>query len=65
MTAGLFAAFASDPALMGESWAGMMPVAEPRRSRHIADYIAGMTDRFAISAYARIFGKVPEGLSNV
>jgi dGTPase len=65
VTAGLFAAFAADPALMGEGWAGALPANEPQRSRHIADYIAGMTDRFAISAYARIFGKVPEGLSNV
>ena len=50
---------------MGKGWAAQMPAAEPGRSRHIADYIAGMTDRFAISAYARVFGKVPEGLSNV
>ena len=44
---------------------GRSIAAEPARSRHIADYIAGMTDRFAISAYARIFGETPEGLSNV
>ena len=65
VTERLFAAFAADPGLMGEGWAAQMPAAEPGRSRHIADYIAGMTDRFAISAYARVFGKVPEGLSNV
>ena len=65
VTAGLFAAFATDPALMGEGWASRLPVAEPWRCRHVADYIAGMTDRFAISAYARIFGAAPEGLSNV
>ena len=50
---------------MGEGWAAQLPVAEPARSRHIADYIAGMTDRFAISAYSRVFGQAPEGLSNV
>ena len=65
VTASLFAAFAEDPALMGEGWASRLPAAEPWRSRHIADYIAGMTDRFAIAAYARIFGNTPEGLSNV
>jgi len=65
VTASLFAAFAGEPALMGEGWASRLPAAEPWRSRHIADYIAGMTDRFAISAYARIFGNTPEGLSNV
>ena len=63
--ANLFAAFAADPAQMGENWASRLPPSEPLRSRYIADYIAGMTDRYAISAYARIFGEVPEGLSNV
>ncbi len=65
VTVGLFGAYSADPALMGEGWAARQHEAEPTRSRHIADYIAGMTDRFAISAYARIFGETPEGLSNV
>jgi dGTPase len=61
----LFAAYRADPALMGAGWAGRLPGAEPARSRHIADYIAGMTDRFAIAQYTTIFGEAPEGLSNV
>ena len=65
VTAGLIAAYRSDPALMGKDWGTRGHEAEPDRSRHIADYIAGMTDRFAISAYARIYGEAPEGLSNV
>jgi dGTPase len=65
VTAGLFAAFAADPALMGEEWSGNAPAQEPARSRHIADYIAGMTDRFAIARYRDIHGSAPEGLSNV
>ena len=65
VTTRLFAAYTADPALMGAEWARALPEAEPARSRHIADYLAGMTDRFAISAYARLFGAVPEGLSNV
>lgn len=65
VTAGLFTAFAADPALMGEGWADRVPEAEPARSRHIADYIAGMTDRFAIARYRAIHGFAPEGLSNV
>ncbi|MEP6869329.1 MAG: deoxyguanosinetriphosphate triphosphohydrolase [Novosphingobium sp.] len=65
VTVRLFGAFAADPALMGEGWAERLPSQEPDRARHIADYIAGMTDRFAISAYARLFGSTPEGLSNV
>ena len=65
VTAGLFTAFAQEPALMGEDWTSRLPAQEPQRSRHIADYIAGMTDRFAIASYARIYGYAPEGLSRV
>ena len=65
VTSALFAAYAADPALMGDGWAAALPGDETARLRHIADYIAGMTDRFAISAYARIHGRTPEGLSNV
>jgi dGTPase len=65
VTAELLAAYAADPALMGEGWAGSLPPQEPQRSRHIADYIAGMTDRYAIAAHARIYGRTPEGLRNV
>ena len=53
---GLFAAYADDPARMGEGWAERTPAAEPERSRHIADFIAGMTDRFAVASYRRVVG---------
>ena len=46
-------------------WIGRLPRHEPERSRHIADYIAGMTDRFAISRHAEIYGVTHEGLGNV
>ncbi|PZP19516.1 MAG: deoxyguanosinetriphosphate triphosphohydrolase, partial [Kocuria rhizophila] len=46
-------------------WAGMVPGEQPERARHIADFIAGMTDRYAIDQYRAIFGKVPDGLTNV
>lgn len=65
VTAELFAVYAQDPALMEQGWAARLPAAEPHRSRHIADYIAGMTDRFAIAAHAAIYGRTPEGLRNV
>jgi dGTPase len=65
VVARLFAAFSQDPTLMSDGWVGGLPDHEPDRSRHIADFIAGMTDRFAIDQYMRIFGKVPDGLSNV
>jgi dGTPase len=61
----LFAAYSAEPDLMGPGWAERLREAEPDRSRHIADYLAGMTDRFAIAAYARITGITPEGLRNV
>jgi dGTPase len=50
---------------MPEEWRVSLPESEPQRSRHIADFIAGMTDRFAITQCARIYGSMPEGLSNV
>lgn len=65
MIARLYAAYDQDPALMSAGWAERLPGAEPERGRHIADYIAGMTDGFAIREHSRIFGAVPEGLSNV
>ncbi|MFN3517486.1 MAG: deoxyguanosinetriphosphate triphosphohydrolase [Novosphingobium sp.] len=65
VTAELYAAFAQDPALMDAGWQGRLPAEEPQRSRHIADFIAGMTDRYAIAAHARIYGRTPEGLRNV
>jgi dGTPase len=48
----LFEAYMSDPAAMPSEWAFK---AEQGRARAVADYIAGMTDRFAIAEHARIF----------
>lgn len=61
----LFQAFLDDPSRLGGVWFAALPMDEPGRSRHIADYLAGMTDRFAIEKYREIFGVEPEGLSNV
>jgi dGTPase len=61
----LFAAFSQEPRYMDEDWYVRLPEYEPDRSRHIADYVAGMTDRFAISRHAQIYGRTPEGLRNV
>ncbi len=59
VVAGLFAAFHAEPARLPERWRGALPVAEPQRARHIADYIAGMTDRFAIREHERVVGPSP------
>jgi dGTPase len=61
----LYAAYAQEPGLMDESWHARQPQLQPERSRHIADYIAGMTDRYAIRCHAEIYGRTPEGLRNV
>ena len=63
----LFTAYADTPSLMGADWAARVPHEECATVRHIGDYIAGMTDRFAIDRYAEIFGRgeVPEALAHV
>lgn len=61
----LFAAFSQEPVLMEFGLSARLPREEPARSRHIADYIAGMTDRFAIATHAKVYGRTPEGLRNV
>ena len=61
----LFAAYHQQPELLPESWLERLPAEEPARSRHIADFIAGMTDLYAIERYRQIFGQVPGALSNV
>ena len=62
----LFAAYADDPRLMGEDWSSRLPHENCATVRHIGDYIAGMTDRFAIDRYADIFGRdaVPAALAH-
>ena len=63
IVAGLFAAYRDSPERMPEEWATRLPAEEPWRSRHIADFIAGMTDRYAVSRYRECVGQVdlPEG----
>lgn len=65
IVAELYAAYSQEPVLMEEEWIDTMPRIEPERSRHIADYIAGMTDRFAMTCHERIYGRTSEGLRNV
>jgi dGTPase len=64
IVAGLAAAYAADPALLPESWRARIPADDPWRTRHIADFIAGMTDRYAVARYREAIGPIdmPEGL---
>jgi dGTPase len=61
----LFAAYHQDPKFLPEPWRVALPRLEPERSRYIADFIAGMTDYYAIERYREIFGKAPSGLTHV
>ena len=61
----LFEAYADDEGLLPPSWHAALPSDRVGRDRHIADFIAGMTDRFAIDRYEEITGRRPDGLSNV
>jgi dGTPase len=55
----LFAALHADPAAMPVDWAAATPMTEPGRARHVADFIAGMTDRYALGVHQRLFGRSP------
>jgi dGTPase len=50
-------------ATIPEEWRERLPTDDPDRSRHIADFIAGMTDRYAVSRYRDLVGPIdlPEG----
>jgi dGTPase len=53
----LFQAYGEDPEAMPADWAAKAGVGEAARARAVADYIAGMTDRFALNEYRRLFDR--------
>ena len=57
MVADLVRAYRQQPDLMPNDWAAALPEEEPARIRHIADFLAGMTDRYARNRHAEIFGE--------
>ena len=63
IVSGLFAAYRADPQLLSGDWRDRLPAVEPWRSRHIADFIAGMTDRYAIARSREVVGPIdlPDG----
>ena len=63
VVAGLFEAYHARPDTLPERWQDSLPADEPGRARHVADFIAGMTDRYAIREYERVVGRspLPEG----
>jgi dGTPase len=57
----LFAHYTGKPTDLPVEWAdGIDPRDEGARARRIADYIAGMTDRYALVEHARYFDSTPE-----
>jgi dGTPase len=57
----LFARYAAEPTLMADEWGqGLTGAAEGRRLRRVADFIAGMTDRYALEEHRRLFDATPE-----
>ncbi len=60
---GLYAAYVADPGALPESWRLSLPDSDPARGRHIGDFIAGMTDRYAAARYRELVGPVdlPDG----
>ena len=53
----LFPVFMNDPSLLPTEWEAEVAQAdELELARLVADYIAGMTDRFALQAHARLVG---------
>jgi dGTPase len=59
----LFSRFLTAPDLMPAEWAraaASSGAGELRRARLVCDYIAGMTDLYAIAEHRRLFDKTPE-----
>jgi dGTPase len=57
----LFARYSARPQDMPAEWGGQLVGRdEAARARHIADFIAGMTDRYALAEHARLFDSTPE-----
>jgi dGTPase len=54
----LFPLFLKRPDLLPPEWQDDVQAAtdDTRLARMVADYVAGMTDRFAIQEHARLFG---------
>jgi dGTPase len=58
----LFPAFFENPGLMPEEWAAQAVALEGAdRAVVVADYIAGMTDRYALNEVKRVFGQDAAG----
>ena len=57
----LFDACFADPSIMPPEWqSGCETLDIPSRARRVADYLAGMTDNFAVREHRRLFDHTPD-----
>ena len=61
IVANLFARYRDDPAALPAEWQdGIAQESDAARARRIGNFIAGMTDRFALTEHQRLFDSTPE-----
>ena len=57
----LFDTYFADPGRMPEGWRDLLDRAEDQvRARHVADFLAGMTDTYAVKEHRRLFDHTPD-----
>ena len=57
----LYSRFTDDPGVLPPEWRRDWAALDPdRRARRVADYIAGMTDRYALDEHRRLFDATPD-----
>ena len=59
VVAALFRVLHGAPELLPGDWSSACPVDEPARARHVGDFVAGMTDRYALRLYEQLVGPSP------
>jgi dGTPase len=58
---GLFEVYFHDPRTMPEGWReGLDEADDLAKARHVADFLSGMTDTYAVKEYRRLFDHAPE-----
>lgn len=55
----IFHALHGQPEALPADWRETLPEAQPARARHIGDFVAGMTDRYALHIHERLIGPSP------
>jgi dGTPase len=59
MVRDLFHSHMNDPKLLPADWRETEPANEARYARQVCDFIAGMTDRYALESHKRLFDLDP------